>query len=79
MGLWAFDIDKTYAKLLDNGYPLSSIYDKAGGAGELYNVTDIDRNPVFKLLAKKVFRRPITIASGLTNPSLRIVWEINFL
>ena len=79
MGLWAVDIDKTYAKLLDNGYSLDSIYDKAGGAGELYNVTDIDRNPVFKLLAKKVFRQPITIASGLTNPSLRIVWEINFL
>jgi len=78
MGLWAFDIDKTYAKLLDNGYQLSSIYE-AGSAGKLYNVTDIDRNPVFKLLAKKVFRQPITIASGLTNPSLRIVWEINFL
>ena len=78
MGLWAFDIDKTYAKLLDNGYQLSSIYE-AGSAGKLYNVTDTDRNPVFKLLAKKVFRQPITIASGLTNPSLRIVWEINFL
>lgn len=78
MGLWAFDIDKTYSKLLDNGYALSSIYE-AGSAGKLYNVTDIDRNPVFKLLAKKVFRQPITIASGLTNPSLRIVWEINFL
>jgi len=79
MGLWAFDIDKTYAKLLDNGYNLSAIYDQPGASGELYNVTDIDRNPVFKLLAKKVFRQPITIASGLTNPSLRIVWEINFL
>lgn len=79
MGLWAFDVNKTYAKLLDNGYDLSSVYDYAGGAGKLYNVTDIDRNPVFKLLAKKVFRQPITIASGLTNPSLRIVWEINFL
>jgi len=79
MGLWAFDIDKTYAKLLDNGYSLSSVYDKPGSSGELYNVTDTDRNPVFKLLAKKVFRQPITIASGLTNPSLRIVWEINFL
>jgi hypothetical protein len=79
MGLWAFDVDKTYAKLLDNGYSLSSVYDKPGASGELYNVTDTDRNPVFKLLAKKVFRQPITIASGLTNPSLRIVWEINFL
>lgn len=79
MGLWAFDINKTYAKLLDNGYNLSAIYDQPGASGELYNVTDIDRNPVFKLLAKKVFRQPITIASGLTNPSLRIVWEINFL
>ena len=79
MGLWAFDVDKTYAKLLDNGYNLSSVYDKPGASGELYNVTDTDRNPVFKLLAKKVFRQPITIASGLTNPSLRIVWEINFL
>lgn len=79
MGLWAFDVDKTYKKLLDNGYNLSSIYDKPGSAGKLYNVTDVDRNPVFKLLSKKVFRRPITIESGLSNPKLRIVWEIKFL
>lgn len=79
MGLWAFDVDKTFAKLLDNGYTLDSVYDTPGPSGKLYNVTDTDRNPVFKLLSKKVFRRPITIASGLSNPSLRIVWEIKFL
>ena len=81
MGLWAFDIDATYNKLLDNGFSLSAIYNTSAEdpSKQLYNVSDVARNPVFKLLSKKVFKRPITIAETATNPILRIVWEIKFL
>lgn len=81
IGLWAFDVDKTYQKLLDNGHSLSAIYDKTSPwAGGLYTLDDETRNPVFKLLAKKVFKTPITYPTGTANtPLVRIVWEINFL
>ena len=80
IGLWGFDIDATYRKLLDNGYSLSAIYNTDGeDPADLYNMTEIDRNPVFRLLSKKVFRRPLTAATTVNPSVLRIVWEIKFL
>jgi hypothetical protein len=80
IGLWAFDVDATFKKLIENGHSASAVYDKTSPwTGGLYTLSDTTRNPVFRLLSKKVFRQPITIHSSATNPVVRIAWEINFL
>ena len=87
MGLWALDTKATYKKFKDNGHPLSgNLYDldtPAWSTDGLYTLSDPTRNPVYKLVAKKVFRLPITLtqASGGGAPTamIRIVWEISFL
>ena len=77
MGLWTFDVNQTYRKLLDNGHSLSAIYDK-GETPNLYNFSDTTRAPVFKLAAKKAFTTPLRY--NTSSPSgIRILWEINFL
>jgi hypothetical protein len=80
IGLWVLDTKATYKKHLDNGYDLSAIYDTPGSGSAVYNLTDTNRNPVFKLVAKKVFRQAITPSEGRTTGDfIRIQWEINFL
>ena len=77
MGLWTFDVNQTYRKLLDNGHSLSAIYDK-GATPNLYNFSDTTRSPIYKLAAKKAFTTPLRY--NTTQPSgIRIAWEINFL
>lgn len=79
MGLWTFDVDKTYEKLVDNGYDVSTVYDISGlAAGTLYNLDEETRNPVFKLFSKKAFRTPIM--HDITPESfVRVIWAIKFI
>ena len=80
IGLWAFDVDATFKKLIENGHDASAVYDKTSPwSGGLYTLSDTTRNPVFRLLSKKVFRQPIIINPTAPNAVIRIVWEINFL
>tara|TARA_R110002110_G_scaffold212570_1_gene425523 strand:- start:275 stop:577 length:303 start_codon:yes stop_codon:yes gene_type:complete len=77
IGLHTFNINKTYQKLKDNGYSLSSIYDYNASTG-VYTLNDTTRNPVFRLVSKKVFRTPIDIDT-LANSFTRIQWELRFI
>ena len=77
VGLWTFDADATFRKLKANGYDPSAIFDTDGGS-QLYNVTEIDRNPVFKLFSKKTFRNPLPYPTG-GGDIIRIEWTIKFL
>jgi hypothetical protein len=78
IGLWTFDIDNTYKKLVDNGHALSSIYDTSTvPAGSLYTLSDETRNPVFKLFSKKTFRNPVKFVTGAGN-FIRLQWVIEF-
>jgi len=78
-GLHTFNIDETYRKLKDNGHSLDSVYDKGAlSADTLYILTDVTRNPIFRLAAKKVFRLPLTYGAA-TNRFIRLSWEIRFI
>ena len=79
MGLHTFNVGETYRKLKDNGHALSAIYDVSGAtANSLYKLTDVTRNPVFRLATKKVFRTPLSFTSG-ANKFIRLSWEIRFI
>ena len=79
MGLHTFNVNATYRKLKTNGFDLSAIYDTASAdANSLYNLSDVTRNPVFRLATKKVFRTPLSYTTG-SQKFIRLVWEINFI
>jgi hypothetical protein len=79
IGLHTFNVDETYRKLKTNGFNLSAIYDtSAATADSLYNLSDVTRNPVFRLVAKKVFRTPLSYTTG-ANKFIRLSWEIRFI
>tara|TARA_R110002110_G_scaffold409296_2_gene631501 strand:+ start:31892 stop:35533 length:3642 start_codon:yes stop_codon:yes gene_type:complete len=79
IGLHTFNVDETYRKLKTNGFNLSTIYDtSAATADSLYNLSDVTRNPVFRLVAKKVFRTPLSYTTG-ANKFIRLSWEIRFI
>ena len=70
IGLWTLDSEKT----LNNYTEGSTVSDIS-----LYNVTDIYKNPVFKLFAKKVFLPGgLKLLDSASNDSISIVWSIKF-
>ena len=70
IGLWTMDTEKT----LDN-YPEGSILSDI----RLYNETDVYKNPVYKLFAKKVFLPGgLKLLNPAANDSLTILWSIKF-
>lgn len=77
VGLWVLDVEKTYDSLHTGGYDVTALYDSPGPrTGNLYNVNDSDRNLVYKLFSKKVFRTPVSIGGG---GAIRIKWKVIFL
>ena len=79
IGLHTFNVSETYKKLKANGFAISAIYDVDGAdADSLYNLTDVTRNPVFKMAAKKVFRTPLSFDTA-ANRFIRLIWEIRFI
>lgn len=80
MGLWTFDVDATFKKMVEYNHNVSAIYDYTPFplAESLYKLTDPTRNPVFKLFAKKVFREPIAF-DPRDNHFTRFVWHIRML
>jgi len=80
LGLWVYDLKQTAKKLKNSDYSLDSILAVETGTPYLtsvYNVTDINRNPVYKLCAKKVFglKGLLSVANG---SKITIIWNINF-
>lgn len=77
IGLWTFDVEESHKKLgavpfLDRstGTPYST---------SLYNLTDVSKNPKFRLFAKKVFfPGGLQIPELHNNDYLTIYWEIQF-
>ena len=68
IGMWVLDHHATYKKLKDLGTSLS----------ELYNVTEVTNNPVFRLAAKKVFNIGGLQLNG-SDTHIRIKWFLRFL
>lgn len=77
MGLNVVDLTPTLEKFIENGVSTSSLY-TAGTAPKLYNITRTN-SPIFKLVAKKVFRKAITSAANTYPSFIRIVWELKFI
>ena len=70
IGLWTLDAEKT----LDNYTEGSVLTDIS-----LYNETDVYKNPVFKLFAKKVFLPGgLKLLDPAADDSMSIVWSIKF-
>tara|TARA_R110002167_G_scaffold284935_4_gene490108 strand:- start:525 stop:1376 length:852 start_codon:yes stop_codon:yes gene_type:complete len=70
IGLWTMDTEKT----LDNYTEGSTIANIS-----LYNETDVYKNPVFKLFAKKVFLPGgLKLLDPAADDSITILWSIKF-
>ena len=80
IGLWTYDFPKTAKKLKDAGYALSAgILDTSATpyATSVYNVTDLSRNPIYRLFAKKVFT-PGGLIMDSSADYIRMKWTITF-
>ena len=81
MGLWTLNGDETFRKFAEYNHSITAtntVFDMSAYplATCLYNVTDVTRNPVFKLFSKKVFRTPLSIKNA---DFLRIKWYVQLV
>ena len=87
IGLWGVDKEKTCAKLFPDEVPTYPLWSSGTGtpyAESLYNMTNSEANPEFKLLAKKTFQpgglklaRNVLVTDNIDD-YLTIIWSIKF-
>jgi len=70
IGLWTLDRERTISKYAE-GTSMDNI--------DLYNITDVDKNPVFRLFSKKVFLPGgLQLVDNTQDAALTIIWSIKF-
>ena len=80
IGLWTLNADETMRKFVKYGHSTAdNVFDLSAHPypTSLYNVTDITRNPVFRLFSKKVFNTPLLIKPHADF--FRIKWYVQLV
>lgn len=81
IGLWALNADETFKKFDKYSHDITTtntVYDLSAYplATSLYNVTDVTRNPVYRLFSKKVFKNPLQKGPA---DFIRIKWYVQLV